>query len=357
MVDALRPGSGGMEGDGAYNRHARFQAFSNRIALQYVEEAAQKVEIDRGNEPIIIADYGSSQGKNSVVPMRIAIEALRARMGTDRPIIVYHVDLPVNDFNTLFRTLDTDSSSYMRDAVNVYACGVGRSFFDNVFPPNYVHIGWSAYAVQWLSCTPAVPIDHFWFARLGNTARALYERQAANDWEHFLSLRANELRPGGRLVIVCPGVGDCLSIADHVDEVIADMVKEGTIDGGERVRMVIAGWQRSESEYLAPFQRGGQFQGLKVEYCQSAARADPIWEQFQRDGDADAFASMQAAHFRATFVPSLAAALTHASDGEARRTFADRIERGLKQRLLRQPTPYSARVDTIVITKMATTAA
>ena len=57
-------------------------------------------------------------------------------------------------------------------------------------------------------------------------------------------------------MIVCPGVGDCLSITDHVDAVIADMVTGGTIDTDERARMVIAGWQRSESEYLAPFQRG-----------------------------------------------------------------------------------------------------
>jgi len=150
-------------------------------------------------------------------------------------------------------------------------------------------------------------------------------------------------------------VGDCLSIADHVDAVIADMVADGAIDVGERARMVIAGWQRSEREYLAPFQNKGEFHGLTVEHYQSAARADSIWEQFQRDGDADAFASKQAAHFRATFVPSLVAALTHAHDGETRRAFADRIEHGLRGRLLREPTPYSARVDTIVIAKSSTT--
>jgi hypothetical protein len=244
----------------------------------------------------------------------------------------------------------------MCDAMNVHACGIGRSFFHNVFPPNYVHFGWCAYAVQWLSCTPTVPVDHFWCMRLGGKARALFAHQAAKDWAHFLSLRANELRPGGRLVIVCPGVGDCLSIADHVDAVISNMVAEGAIDADERARMVIAGWQRSEPEYLAPFKYNGGFRGLTVEHCQSAGRADLVWEQFQRDGDADAFASKQAAHFRATFVPSLVNALTHAHDGEACRTFADRIEYGLKQRLLREPTAYSARVDTIVIAKSPTAA-
>lgn len=59
---------------------------------------------------MIIADYGSSQGKNSLVPMRIAIEALRARIGSDRAIMVCHVDLPVDDFNTSFKTSDADSA-------------------------------------------------------------------------------------------------------------------------------------------------------------------------------------------------------------------------------------------------------
>lgn len=260
MADAPRPGSGGMEGGGAYNRHAKFQADGSKIALRYAQEAAQKAELDQGSGPIVIADYGSSQGKNSLEPMRITIDTLRARMGSNHPIMVYHVDLPVNDFNTLFRILNSDSSSYIHDAVNVHACGIGRSFFDKVFPPDYVHIGWSAYAVQWLSCTPPVPVDHFWFARLGPTAREWYELQAAKDWTNFLSLRANELRPGGQLVIVCPGVGDCLSIADHVDAVIADMVTEGTIDangtyphGDSRLAA------RSEREYLAPFQNDGGF--------------------------------------------------------------------------------------------------
>jgi hypothetical protein len=198
MADPSRPGSGGMEGDGAYNRHARFQADGSKIAHRYAQEAAEEVEIDQRDGPIVIADSGSSQGKNSLEPMRIAIDSLRARTGNDRPIMVYHVDLPVNDFNTLFRTLDSDASSYMCDAMNVHACGIGRSFFHNVFPPNYVHFGWCAYAVQWLSCTPAVPVDHFWCMRLGGKARALFAHQAAKDWAPFLSLRAkNYVRAAG----------------------------------------------------------------------------------------------------------------------------------------------------------------
>ena len=352
MADTSSPGSVGMEGDGAYNRHATVQAAGNTLALWHAREAASRVDIDPGHAPIVIADYGSSQGKNSLAPMRTVIETLRSRLGNDRPFMVCHVDLPINDFNTLFRTLDVDPDSYTRDAANVYACGVGRSFFGSVLPPHSVHFGWSAYAVQWLSCVPAVPVDHLWPASLKDPARSIYEQQGARDWESFLSLRAKELRRGGRLVVVFPGAGAGQAIAEHADAVIGDMVKEGAISAKERSHMVPAFWMRSKHDYLAPFQRDGRLLNLTVEHCESTPQADAAWEQYQRDGDAGSLATKHAAFFRATFLPSLAAALTHGDDPEARRTFGDRLERGLRQRLAREPVSSNSRVDTIVIAKL-----
>jgi hypothetical protein len=356
-MDGLRQASGGMESDGAYNRHAAIQAAGNALALLHAREAARRVEIERGKEPIIIADYGSSHGKNSLAPMRTIIETLRSRVGADRPIMVCHIDLPVNDFNALFKTLESDTGSYARDALNVFACGIGRSFFQNVLPPASVHFGWSAYAAQWLSCIPAASVDHHWFACLNAPARAIYEQQAAQDWQSFLALRAKELRPGGRLVVVCPGVGSAQAIADHADAVIAGMVKEGVIGAKERARMVIACWLRLKHEYLAPFQRDGRFSDLTVEDCESTPQADAAWEQYQRDGDAEALATKHAAFFRATFLPTLAAALDRGDDPAVRAAFGDRLERGLRQRLLREPTPTNSRVDTIVIAKLPADAA
>jgi hypothetical protein len=39
--------------------------------------AVRNIVLDPGDEPVVIADYGSSQGKNSLAPMRIAIRNLR----------------------------------------------------------------------------------------------------------------------------------------------------------------------------------------------------------------------------------------------------------------------------------------
>jgi hypothetical protein len=103
-IGALPRFHGVMEEKGAYNQHSRIPAGGSALALPYLEDAVQKIEIDAGDRPLVIADFGSSQGKNSLAPMGISIAELRKRAGIDRPIFVFHIDQPENDFNTLFAT-------------------------------------------------------------------------------------------------------------------------------------------------------------------------------------------------------------------------------------------------------------
>ena len=70
-----------MEGEGAYNRYAKLPAGGAALALPLLEKAVRCVELDTGDQPVVIADYGSSQGKNSMVPIQVAIQGLRHRLG------------------------------------------------------------------------------------------------------------------------------------------------------------------------------------------------------------------------------------------------------------------------------------
>src|SRR5271165_5529408 len=121
MTDPSIAPTGGMERGGAYNQHAAPQAAGAAVALQLLRDAGRTVALPSGDEPIVIVDYGSSQGFNSIAPLRTAIESLRERAGAEKPILVCHEDLPLNDFNALFGVLDRDPQSYLRDAPNVFA--------------------------------------------------------------------------------------------------------------------------------------------------------------------------------------------------------------------------------------------
>ena len=202
MTDAsasasLRPAP--MEGHGVYNRSSRVQATGLSAAVPLLKRAAKAVALATAPEAIVIADYGSSEGRNSLAPMAVAIGSLRDRVGPERSISVVHTDLPDSDFSALFQTLDADPDSYLRSEPATFASAVGRSFYQQILPSGSVTLGWSSWAVQWLSRTPAPIPDHVQVAYSQDpVAHAAYARQAAEDCRRSSpTAGASYVRAGG----------------------------------------------------------------------------------------------------------------------------------------------------------------
>jgi SAM dependent carboxyl methyltransferase len=348
---------GVMEGGGSYNRHARVPAGGGNLALPFLERAAKQITLDGSDQPIVIADYGASQGKNSLAPMRAAIMALRARIGPDRPIFVVHIDQAANDFNTLFDVLHHDPERYCVDDPNIFPSAIGRSFYQSVFPREYVHLGWSSYAAVWLSRIPMLIPGHFVaLASTGDVCQA-FERQAADDWKCFLSLRTSELRPGGRLMVVLPGRNDdgltgFEPLFSHAESALEEMIAEGTITDDECGRMVLGAYPRRKCELLAPFSAEGRFLGLTVEHYELFGLPDAAWADYEWDANKELLAERHAGFFRSIFVPSLACALT---DSGKKQFFADVLDKKLKRRMADEPTPFHSFVQTMVLAKQDAT--
>jgi hypothetical protein len=344
---------GVMEGGGSYNRHARVPAGGGSLALPFLEQAVQKIKLHEGDQPIVIADYGSSQGKNSLAPMRAAIKGLRTRVGPDRPILVVHVDQAANDFNTLFDVLHSDPERYSMDDPNIFPSAIGRSFYEGVLPREHVHLAWSSYAAVWLNRIPMRIPGHFISVAATGDVRKAFERQAAEDWKLFLSLRSRELRAGGRVVVVLPGLNDegvsgFEPLFRHANCALAEMVSEGTITNDECAQMVLGSCPRRKCELLAPFTEDGRFFGLTVERCEVFEVPDAAWTDYERDENKELLASQHAGFFRSVFVPSLASVL---SGSGKRQVFADAMDQKLKRRLVDQPAPFHSFVQTIVLAK------
>jgi S-adenosylmethionine-dependent carboxyl methyltransferase len=358
MSNERGPSHGVMEGQGSYNKHAKLPADGAALALPLLEKAVRDLELESGDEPIVVADYGSSQGKNSLAPMQVAIKGLRKRIGSKRAISVFHIDQPSNDFNSLFEVLHADPNRYAVDEPDVYPAAIGKSFYEKVLPPGSVHLGWSSYAAVWLSRVPTLIPDHFISVRSTGMVRAEFDRQAALDWEAFLTLRALELRPGGRVVVVLPGISDDGSVGiepifDHANAVLEEMVADAAITSEEHSRMALRAHPRRKRDLLAPFAGNENFQQLTVEDFAMSEVSDAAWDQYDCDGDKEALATKRALFFRSIFVPSLACALSpeRAGKGEALGAFADQLEQRLKRRLAGQPVAMRSFVQTILLAK------
>ena len=346
-----------MEGQGAYNRSSQVQATGLSPALQMFERAASRVPVPAEPLPIVIADYGSSQGRNSLTPVRAAINILRSRIVQSRPITVVHIDLPENDFTVLFQTITASPESYLRNDPAVFASAVGKSFYEQILPPNSAILGWSSWAVQWLSRTPAIVPDHVQVALSQDVfAQNAFSKQAAEDWKKFLLMRGLELCPGGRLVILAMAKDDnddfgYRIVLDAIYTTLINMRDQGGICAEELERMVIPTVGRTRADLLAPIGVDGCFGGLRVEELEMFYGEDRIWSEFERSGDPQAFGAQWAAFARASVFPTLAGALNRGCCTSRAAEFVERLERGTAARLATKPDRVLIPLAKIVLVK------
>jgi hypothetical protein len=320
MTDKLVANTAAMQGGGFYNRNSSLQAANLTSALPLLEEAARTILLD-GAGRLVIADYGSSEGRNSMRPMRAAIDVLRARTDAARPIEVIHTDLPSNDFTSLFTILSDDPTSYLSGQENVFAAAVGRSYFDAILPPESVDLGWSSNALHWLSRNPIDVADHGWaIFSASKEAHEKLDALLADDWRRFLLARSSEMRQGAQLVCQFMGRGQEKPgfewMAGAFWQTFKEMGDEGKLSSDELLHMTCPSSGRSVEQIEAPFS-GGVFAGLSLDHLQVVRAPDPFWDIYEKTGDAQQLGRTWANLMRAANGPNFAAALKPERDRDA----------------------------------------
>ncbi len=349
-----------MLGHGFYNDHSQEQHAANRYGLPHILEAVEALQIDPAPERLNIADYGSAQGKNSLLPMKTAVEALQGRWRPAPAISVIHTDLATNDWTSLFQTVLLSPESYLAGQSNVFCMASGSSVYQRIFPAQSIALGYSAIVEHWLSRKPGDIPGHIWSARAQGQAHEAWAAQARADWQGFLAHRAAELLPSGRLILVlsgadAQGLSGAEPLMDLVNEVLQGMVKRGTLSPAEYADMAIPTYYRTEQEWREPFADGGfaAEADLSLLHYQEFAMEDFYLDAFLQNHDAQGFANDMAAFFHAAFEPALFVSL---GDGRGEKenerviaAFSDK----LKAALASDPPSYSARwwLAVMVITK------
>ena len=303
-----------MEGAGFYNRNSGMQAAGIELALPFLEASARSLVAD-GDGPVVIADFGASQGRNSMRPMRLAVDAIRRVFGAHRAIEVVHTDLPSNDFASLFRMLDEAETSYLRGQQHVFPSAIGRNYFEPILPPGRVHLGWNTWTLHWMSRSPAEVDDHI-LAICGSstTAHEAVRNQLAEDWRSFLAARSTELVPGGKLVSLMMGCGPERHgwewVGGETWQAAAELAEEGLISKDEMMRFTVPAAGRTVADLAVPFANGA-FEGLCLDHAEVMLAPDPFWDEYCETGDAGQLGRSWSGMMRAVCGPIAMAAFAN----------------------------------------------
>lgn len=348
-------------GSETYSITSRLQAAGLRPAIALFEQAADSVPIPRPPQPIVIADYGASTGHNSLLPISAALPVLRNRTRPEHSILVVHTDVPDNDFTVMFETLADDADTYLRKDAATFASAIGRSFYSQILPSDSVHLGWSSWAVQWLSRIPTPIPDHVQVAYSADEdVRAAYAKQAAHDWHEFVAFRGRELSPGGQLVVLTMAVDEhgefgYRPLLDALVDVLSELAADGLLTEDEVLGMCLPAVGRRETDFLAPFAPSGRFERLSIEHLEVFNAEDRFWTTYQVDHDATAFGALWAAFVRASVFPTLATALADGRNDPRSAQFFDRLEAGITERLAAAPAQMLIPLAKLVLTKQRRT--
>ena len=184
------------------------------------------------------------------------------------------------------------------------------------FPSNSVHLGWSSWAIQWLSRVPAPIPDHVQVAYSADEGvRTAYAKQAAHDWHEFVAFRGRELCPGGQLVVLTMALDERRRVR------LPAAARRPGRHAGRTDRRRPAHRRRSASHVPADrratrrrtswprSRRPAGSSGCPIEHLEVFNAEDRFWTQYQVDHDANAFGALWAAFVRASVFPTLATAL------------------------------------------------
>ncbi|CAF2618594.1 unnamed protein product [Rotaria sp. Silwood2] len=187
---------------GTYNTYSQPQLAAINLSISFIHQAIDALNIDNSllNNPLIIADFGTSHGANSIYAIKLIINYLREKKKDYREPLVIHNDLPTNDWEKVFKLLINDNS--------YKAVASGHSFYEQCIPNNSLSIGYSSTSIHWLSKKPCNISNHCVSLFAIDDELIAFKSQARTDYMNFLENRSHELISGGILILAIPSLND-----------------------------------------------------------------------------------------------------------------------------------------------------
>lgn len=268
----------GGEGPHSYaqNSHPQRQGLEQSKAL--IDEAIiEKLDIkhDSSTSNVFrIVDLGCSVGPNTFLTVQNIIEAVQHKyqsqdLSSHIPEFqVFFNDHTSTDFNTLFTTLPSER--------RYFAAGAPGSFHGRLFPKASLHFINSSFAAHWLSKVPKEVVDvnssawnkgRIHYTNASREVGEAYSAQFSRDMESFLSARAEELVPGGLMMLLLSSRPDKTlptqywlnPFMEPLESCLMDMVNEGVLSEAKVNSFNFPIYSASPVELETLVQRNGCF--------------------------------------------------------------------------------------------------
>ncbi|MEO0978192.1 MAG: hypothetical protein AAFY24_13095 [Pseudomonadota bacterium] len=342
----------GMTGQGFYDANSTAQWNAIEAVLPLLDRAASQFPVP-GDGVITFADYGCSEGRNSVAVMERALRTALPR--TTLPLQTVHSDLPTNDFATLFQNLRPHGQSVF-GSDRVFSSAVGGSMYDQLRPDRSVHLATTFNAIGFLSRRPVESLPGYIFPNGPSAVRGngfvaeedktAFSAQARRDVEAFLKVRARELVPGGKLLVQVFGATEeartCDGLYDLLNDAVLAFVETGEIDKETYARYYQPVYMRRLDELTGPVLEPG-YETADLFELNEALDYEitvPFVETYRKDGDLDGYAAAYVHFFRAFTEAVLTNALP---DTPERNGLVERIYARAQQLLKADPDLYPFR--------------
>ncbi|HEX2691018.1 MAG TPA: hypothetical protein VHN14_30600 [Kofleriaceae bacterium] len=341
----------GMKSEGFYDRNSSFQRVTMEAVIGWAREAIAEMTLPDEPAPITLADYGCSEGKNSIAAMGHLVNALRARH-PQQPLCVVHTDLPTNNFNRLFLSLhDPTQNNYFQSEGKrhdgIFSLTASGSFFDPLLAPKSVTLATTFISLQWMDRVPDVPIPEFiGYMEASPAAQQAFARQAQEDLTRFYSARATELASGGKLLIIIPGSDGQRRSSDGgynlLNDAIGDLVRAGRISQGRFESFVMPNYFRTLEELTAPVTLPSSplHEVFSIDRSETLELPIPFEEEYRRTGDVLAYASTYTGFLRALSEPVVVSGLFEPGQDRA---VVDELYDRVRARLVATPQRYTVR--------------
>lgn len=300
-----------MKGAGYYSRATLGAKHVMDNAAGLILDALDRRPPADDGTPFQMTDMGCADGGTSVDMVGRVLEEVR-RLCPSRPIQMTYTDLPKNDFSALFQMLHglTDTQSYAEKIADLYIAASATSFHRQIVPAGTLDLGHSATASHYITEIPAEIEDHLHMVRATGATRAKYEAKGAQDWENFLVMRAQELKPGGFLALFNFGIDPQgrwlghtggVSMFDRFNAHWQAMATEGAITPEEYRRTNFPQVYRTVEQFTAPLTQPGPVRdaGLVLEHVETRVVPCPFAQAFATG----AYDSAQS--FAAAYIPTL----------------------------------------------------